>query len=147
MVEVRYKVASQAVQDAIAGRVQVAFQSPGALGTQVKAGKLRFLSFATARRINDWPEVPTVAETRGLEGYEATNMFAIWAPAKTPADIIARLNGAIVKVLHTPEFTQRLDREGASNPIGNAPEQMAATIKADVEKLAKLVKAAGIKPQ
>lgn len=74
-------------------------------------------------------------------------MFATWAPAKTPPDIIGRLNGAIVKVLHTPEFKQRLEREGTSEPIGNAPEQMAATLRADMEKLTRLVKMAGVEPQ
>jgi tripartite-type tricarboxylate transporter receptor subunit TctC len=73
-------------------------------------------------------------------GYDTINDF-------TPITQIAWLHAAIVKVLHTPQFKERLDFEGASQPIGNTPEQMAAAVKADVGKLAKLVRAAGLTPQ
>ena len=74
-------------------------------------------------------------------------MFATWAPAKTPAAILARLHGDVVKTLQLPEFRGRLEREGAGEPVGNTPQQMAATIRSDMERLGKLVKAAGIQLQ
>jgi len=74
-------------------------------------------------------------------------MFAIWVPARTPREIVARLNSEIVKAIQQPEFRSRLEREGAGEPIGNTPEQMASTIRADMERLGRLVKAAGVKLQ
>lgn len=91
--------------------------------------------------------MPTVAETPGLKGYDATIMYAVWAPAKTPPQIVATLNAAILKVLQTPQFRERLEFEGASQPVGGSPEHMAETIQSDMKKLTKLVEVSGLKPQ
>ena len=93
------------------------------------------------------PEVPTVSETPELKGYEASVTYAVWVPARTPQDIINRLNGTVIKAMQTPEFRARLDREGCSDPIGGTAEAMAAVVRSEIDKLAKIVKAAGIEPQ
>ena len=146
MLEVRYKVASQAVQDAIAGRVQVAFQSPGALGAQVKAGKLRFLSFATARRINDWPEVPTVAET--FPDFSMRGFMVLTGPAGIPSEAVQKLNREAAVTVKDPKFVQELGKiywfnfEGARTPEGTAE-----FIRREREAWGKLVREIGIEPQ
>jgi tripartite-type tricarboxylate transporter receptor subunit TctC len=86
--------------------------------------------------------VPTVAEL-GYPGYEISSWQGVFAPAGTPKDIIARLNGEIVTMLKTPEVDARIKREGAV-PIGSSPEQWSARFRAEVEKWAKVVKSAGL---
>jgi tripartite-type tricarboxylate transporter receptor subunit TctC len=146
MVEVRYKVASQAVQDAIAGRVQVAFQSPGALGAQVKAAKLRFLSFATAKRIDDWPDVPTVAET--FPEFSMRGFMVLIGPAGMAADAVQKLNREAAAVVKDPKFTQELGKiywfnfEGARTPQGTSE-----FIRRERETWGKLIREIGIEPQ
>lgn len=147
MTHVPYKGGGPALIDALAGHVPLYFSSIAPSLPNIKAGKLRALALTGTVRSKQLPDVPTVAETPGLKDYEATIMYAIWTPAKTPQDAVGRLHGAIVKVIQSPEFRKRLEFEGASEPIGNSPEQMAATLRADMEKLAKVAKAAGIEPQ
>jgi tripartite-type tricarboxylate transporter receptor subunit TctC len=147
IVHIPYKGGGPALIDALAGHVPLYFSSIAPSLPSVKAGRLRALAVTGSERSKQLPDLPTVAETPGLKGYEATVMYAVWASAKTPADIVSRIHGATVKVLQTPQFRERLDFEGASEPIGNSPEQMAATIRADMAKLAKLVEVSGLKPQ
>ena len=147
IVHIPYKGGGPALIDALAGHVPVYFSSIAPSLPHIKAGRLRALAMTGIERSKQLADVPTVAETPGLKGYDATIMYAIWAPAKTPAEIVGRLHGAIVKVLQTPQFRERLDFEGASAPIGNSPEQMAATIRSDMQKLTRLVEVSGLKPQ
>ena len=147
MTHVPYKGGAAALIDTIAGHVPLNFAGLTPALPHINAGKLRALAVTGQVRSKQLPDVPTVASTRGLDGYEATNTFATWAPGKTPPEIVTRLNNAIVKVIQTPDFKQRLEREGASEPIGDTPEQMAAAVRADMAKLTKLVKAAGVEPQ
>jgi tripartite-type tricarboxylate transporter receptor subunit TctC len=147
IVHIPYKGGGPALIDALAGHVPVYFSSIAPSLPHIKAGRLRALALTGTERSKQLADVPTVAETPGLKGYDATIMYAIWAPAKTPAEIVGRLHGAIVKVLQTPQFRERLDFEGASAPIGNSPEQMAATIRSDMQKLTRLVEVSGLKPQ
>ncbi len=147
IVHIPYKGGGPALIDALAGHVPVYFSSIAPSLPNIKAGRLRALAVTGTNRAKQLPEVATVAETPGLKGYDATIMYAIWAPAKTPRDIVNHLRGAIVKVIQTPQFKERLDFEGASEPIGNTPEQMAATIQSDMKKLTRLVQVSGLQPQ
>ncbi|MDB5867400.1 MAG: hypothetical protein JWO70_5206 [Betaproteobacteria bacterium] len=147
IVHIPYKGGGPALIDTLAGHVPLYFSSIAPSLPAVKAGRLRALAVTGSERSKQLPDLPTVAETPGLKGYDATVMYAVWAPAKTPADIVSRIHDATVKVLQTAQFRERLDFEGASAPIGNSPEQMAATIRADMAKLAKLVEVSGLKPQ
>ncbi|MFM9968421.1 MAG: Bug family tripartite tricarboxylate transporter substrate binding protein [Burkholderiales bacterium] len=122
MVEVRYKVAAQALQDAVAGRVQVAYQSPAALGPHVKSGALRFISVATARRIPEWGEVPTVAET--YANFSMRGFMILAGPAGIPRDVVARLNKEAAVIAKDAKFREELGKifwynfEGARTPEG-----------------------------
>lgn len=146
MEEVRYKVAAQAIQDAVSGRLQVAFQSPAALGPQVKAGTLRFLSVATARRINEWAEVPTVSET--FPNFSMRGFMILTGPAGIPRDIIARLNKETAIVAKDPKFTQELGKifwynfEGARTPEGTSE-----FVRRERETWGAFVKNIGLKPE
>jgi tripartite-type tricarboxylate transporter receptor subunit TctC len=108
----------------------------------VKAGKLRALAVATAKRSSALPDVPTIAEA-ALPGFEVTTWFGALAPAKTPKELVAKLNAEIVKILGMPDVRKRLLDAGAE-PVGNTPEQMAEQIKRETEEYAKVVKQAKI---
>ena len=146
MVEVRYKVASQAVQDAVSGRVQVAFQSPAALGAQVKAGALRFLSVATARRIADWGEIPTVAET--YANFSMRGFMILAGPAGIAKDIVQRLNKEAATIAKDPKFMQDLAKiywynfEGARTPEGTYE-----FVRRERETWGTFIRNIGIKPE
>ena len=104
----------------------------------IKGGKLRALAVTTATRSPALPDVPTLEEA-DLKGFNIGTWFGILAPAATPKDIVARLNSEMVKIIHSPEFTKRMDEIGAQ-PIGNKADEMAQQIKDETEKFAALVK-------
>ncbi len=146
MVEVRYKVAAQAIQDAVSGRVQVAFQSPAALGTQVKAGALRFLSFATAKRIADWGDVPTVSET--YPNFSMRGFMILAGPAGLSKEIVQRLNKEATTIAKDPKFMQDLAKiywynfEGARTPEGTTE-----FVRRERETWGAFVRNIGLKPE
>jgi tripartite-type tricarboxylate transporter receptor subunit TctC len=147
IVHVPYKGGGPALIDTVAGQVPVYFPGVTTALSNVQAGRLRALAVTGSARSKVLPAVPTIAETPELKSYEASVTYAVWVPAKTPQDIINRLNGVVIKSMQAPEFRARLDREGCSDPIGGTPEQMTAVLKSELDKLAKIVKAAGIEPQ
>ena len=141
IVHIPFKGSPAAVIGVIAGQIALAMPNiPPAL-PHVRSGKLKALAVTTAKRAAGVPDLPTVAES-GLPGYEATAWFGVLAPAATPPQIIARLNGAIVKIAQTREMQERLTAEGA-DAVGNTPEQFAQIIRNDIAKWAKVVKASG----
>ena len=147
MTHVPYKGGGPALIDTVAGQVPVYFAGVTTGLSNVQAGRLRALAVTGSVRSKPLPNVPTVAETLELKGYEATVTYAAWAPARTSPDIIARLNAVIIKAMQAPEFRARLDREGCSDPIGGSPETLATVLRSEIDKLAKIVKAASIEPQ
>jgi tripartite-type tricarboxylate transporter receptor subunit TctC len=143
MVHVPYKGLSPALTDLLSGRVQLMFSSVVAILPHIKAGKLRGLAVTGGKRLSSMPELPTLAES-GLPGYEASSWYGVLAPAGTPREIIARLNAETVKALDRPEVKSSLLAEGAE-PIGGTPEQFAAHIKSENERLGKLIRDAKIR--
>lgn len=147
MVHVPYKGGAAALTDTLGGQVPVNFSGINLALQHVQSGRLRALAVTGPTRSKFLPDVPTVAETPGFKGFEASVPFAVWAPAGTPPEIIARLRNAIAAVIATPRFRATLEAKGSSGEtIGNTPEQMAANIAAYVERLPKVVRAAGIRP-
>lgn len=140
---VPYKGAPQAVTDVLAGHMNMMFNSIAPIIAHIKAGRVRVLGIASARRSAQLPEVPTIGEA-GVPGYESENWFGMFAPAKTPRRIVARLNEAVVKVVHAPETRARFAALGAE-AIGNSPAEFAAFVRRDLEKYAKVVKLSGAK--
>ena len=145
MVHVPYKGLSPALTDLLSGRVQLMFSSVVAILPHIKAGKLRGLAVTGSRRLASMPNLPTIAES-GLPGYEASSWYGVLAPAGTPREIVARLNAELVKALEQPEVRTSLLAEGAE-PIGGSPEQFAAHIRSEMERLGKMIREAKIRPE
>jgi tripartite-type tricarboxylate transporter receptor subunit TctC len=115
---------------------------PAVLPT-VKSGKLRALGVTSAKRTALFPEIPTIAET--VPGYEFIGWYSIFAPAKTPSAIVNKLNTAIGSALGSPEFKERFTALGAE-PRSSTPQELAVYLRAQREKMRKLVKESGAKP-
>ena len=146
LVHIPYKGGGPALIDTLAGHVPLYFSSLPTSLQQVKAGKLRGLAVTGAIRSKQIPEMPTVDEAAGTKGYVSEVMYGILAPANVPRDIVTRLNRELVKILNAPDIREKLASIGTDDPVANTPEQMAAYIRAEMPKWAKLVKASGAKP-
>ncbi|HEY7675077.1 MAG TPA: tripartite tricarboxylate transporter substrate binding protein [Burkholderiales bacterium] len=145
IVHVPYKGGGPAMQGMLGGQVQAIFATPVSSGTQRKAGKVRAIATTGPKRAELLPDVPTVAES-GYPGYEAMNWYAYMAPAKTPNEIVMRLNREIVKALAAPEVIALLNKQGLE-PSSSSPEELGRYIKSEYETWGKVVKQAGIKVQ
>jgi tripartite-type tricarboxylate transporter receptor subunit TctC len=140
-----YNGGGPAAVAAMGGQVELTFL-PTSVGTPfVKAGKLKALGISTAKRSTLLPELPTIAES-GVPGYEAEAWSGILAPAGTPKEIVARLNGAIAKIVHTPEYKALLEAR-LVEPVGSSVEQFSNRIRDDVAKWRKVVREGGIKTE
>lgn len=142
MVHVPYKGAAPAVQDLLAGQVDVMFLDLAAGQQNVLGGKLRALGAATPKRLAALPQVPTIAEG-GIAGFEAYAWQGVVAPAGTPKSVVARLNGELVKALKTPDVQKRFEGIGVE-PVSSTPEEFAQYARAEAERWGKLIKAKGI---
>ena len=143
ILHVPYKGTVPAIMDTIAGNVSMALANTLTMLPQVKAGRLRAIAITSAQRSAIAPELPTFAES-GMPGYESVTWFWIMAPAGTSRDIVTRLNGPLTRAVQTPEVREKLYNLGA-DPVTATPEQMAASLRSEVAKAAKVVKAAGIR--
>jgi tripartite-type tricarboxylate transporter receptor subunit TctC len=130
------------VTDVIGGRVTIALQNAGAILQTVREGKLRGLAVTSLERSPNMPELPTVAES-GFPGFEAVSWFALLAPAGTPAPILGKVHRESVRTLEQPGMRARFGQLGL-DAVGNSPEQLAAIIKTDIDKWAKVIRDAGI---
>jgi len=138
-----YKGGSQAITDVMGGQAQVLFNGMLATYPAVKEGKLKAIAISSAKRFSAAPDLPTVAEG-GVTGFETGSWQGIVAPANTPAEIVTKLHGTVMKILATPEMKDRLDKAGAEvRP--QTPEQFGAFIAAEKARWAKVVKESGEK--
>ena len=144
MVHVPYKGGPPSMIDLIAGRLQLIFATAVVAVPQMQAGKVKALAVTTARRSVFAPDLPTVAEA-GLPGFEANNWYGLVAPAKTPPEIISRLNREAVAVLKLPDVKDSLFKQGIEAAPGT-PEEFGAYMKSEIAKWSKVVKASGARP-
>lgn len=142
LTHIAYKGSGPLATDLLGGQILLSFDTITPVLPHIKAGKLRPLAVTTATRSPALPDVPTLDEA-GLKGFNIGTWFGVLAPVATPKDIQARLSSEMVKIIKSPEFRQRMADIGA-DPIGDSPEQMAQTIKAETEKFGKLVKDANV---
>jgi len=142
---VPYKGVAPALTDIIAGRVSGMAVNALSARRHVEAGTLRALVVTGTERTRDLPEVPTVAEA-GYPKAQSFQWFGLLAPAGTPAAVIARIQTETAHALKTPEMRARLATEGAE-PVGSTPAEFAALIRQEMEKWAKVARAADIKPE
>jgi tripartite-type tricarboxylate transporter receptor subunit TctC len=142
MLHVPYRGAAPAITDLLGNRVQVIFDNMPSIIGHIRGGALRALAVTTAVRSPQLPDVPTVAET--VPGYEASALFGMGAPIRTPPQIIEKLNREINAVLAEPDVKARLTELGGE-PLVSSPQAFGAMIAAETEKWAKVVKFADIK--
>jgi tripartite-type tricarboxylate transporter receptor subunit TctC len=144
LVPIHYRGATPALTDVIAGHVPMMFVNIGSALEPWRAGRVQLLAIASAQRLAEFPDLPTVAES-GVPGFEARSWFGLFAPSGTPGDIIARLNGEIRRIFADTEYRQKVLVPNTLQPIAGSPEQYAALVKADAEKWSKVIKDANIK--
>ncbi len=143
IVHVPYKGGAMAINDLMAGHVQLMFESLNSIAPFARSGKVRALAVSGARRSPGFPDLPTIAEA-GVPGYEAGTWSGVIAPAGVPRPIVDALNRAINKAIATPTFMERFALIG-DEPAGGTPEEFAATIRKDSAKWAEVVKRSGAK--
>jgi tripartite-type tricarboxylate transporter receptor subunit TctC len=147
MVHVPYRGTAPAVNDLIAGQIQLIFTGAPAVMPFVKSGRLRALAVSSPKRLPSLPDLPTVAESGGkdLAGFEADQWYGVVAPAGTPAAIVAKLNAQINASLNAPELKARLEAEGAQ-ATPTTPEAFGKLIASEIERWRPVVKAGKVKP-
>ncbi len=144
IVHVPYKGGGPAVTDTLAGQVPYLFLTAPAALSYARSGRLRALAVTTRKRTAAAPDIPTVAEELNLPDYEVDSWVAMFAPAKTPAAIIARMQKDLTRVVHLPEVKQKL-LEQSADPVGSSPEELDRVVKTELKSWAAVIRDAGIK--
>jgi len=145
LIHVPYKGAGPAVNDLLGGQIPLMFGPSPVVVPMVQAGRLRPLAFTGLKRSSQLPDVPTVDEA-GVKGYENSGWYGMYGPRGVPKAIVARLNAALVAIVKMPDTRERFAALNLE-PVGSSPEQFAQFLKDDLEKYARIAKAAGIKPE
>ena len=143
IVRVAFKGAGPAIADLLSGQLQMAFFTPPSVAPHIKSGRLRALAVTSAQPTVIFPDLPTVAAS-GLPGYELVSLFGLFAPAKTPAALIKKLNQEVVRGVRRAEFRERLF-VGGSEAVGSTPDAFLAAVQGEMTRLAKVIKEAGIR--
>ena len=143
IVHVPYKGGALAINDLIAGHVQLMFESLNSISPHARSGKVKALAVSGPRRSPAFPNLPTIAEA-GVPGYDASTWSGVIGPAGMPRPVVDKLNGAINKAIVSPVFNARFGEIG-DEPAGGTPEEFAETIRRDSAKWAEVVKRSGAK--
>lgn len=143
LTHVPYKGAAQGATDLIGGQVQLYVSSIPTLIGHIKNGKMRAIAVTSAKRTEDLPQVPTIAES-GYKGFEAVTWFGIAGPANLPKEVVAKLNADINKALQAADLRKKLRDQGA-DVEGSTPEQFSKLIREDITRWGKIVKESGAK--
>ncbi|MEI6303831.1 MAG: tripartite tricarboxylate transporter substrate binding protein [Betaproteobacteria bacterium] len=143
IVHIPYKGAAPGMADLLAGHVVLMFDNLPTALPHVRAGKLKIFAVTSAARTALAPDVPTLDES-GLAGYAVVTWFGVFAPANTPHDVVAKINGEIVRILRLPEIRQSLGGQGVEL-VGNLPDEFAAFHRNELEKWSKMIKDSGAK--
>ena len=145
MLHVPYKGLGPAITDLVGGQVQLAVSNVSTALPHVKAGKLRLLAVTTKKRFPLFPDTPTVTEA-GLPDYESSGWYGMWAPAGTPPQVIGTLNREMTKILTSAALKEQFGSQGLE-PMPTSPEAFARTLRVEIEKWGKVIKATGAKPE
>ena len=145
LVHVPYKGGGPAMSDLVGGHVPSMFATAPTVVPQVKAGKIRAIAATSLQRSAFFPDVPTISES-GYPGYDATNWYAYVAPAKTPREIVLRLNRDLVATLNAPDVKEQLFANGVESKP-STPEELTKVIERELATWGRVVKEAGIKPE
>jgi tripartite-type tricarboxylate transporter receptor subunit TctC len=144
IVNIPYRGTAPAIQDVIAGQVELMFAAVGNAQAHIRAGKLKALGVTSAKRLAVFPEVPAIAEV--LPGYESSAWFGLFGPAHMNPELTRRISDAARQAIATPEVRRRLEMEGAL-PVGNSPEDFSKFVQFEIQRWAKVVKFSGARPE
>ena len=144
IVNIPYRGTAPAVQDVIAGQVDMMFAAVGNVQQQVRAGRMKALGVTSAKRLPAFPDVPAISEV--LPGYESSAWFGLFGPARMAPELTKRISDAARQAIASSEVRKRLDAEGAI-PVGNSPEEFARCVQSEIPRWAKVVKFSGAKPE
>ena len=139
-----YRGTAPALQDVLAGQVELMFAAVGNVQAHVRTGKLKALAVTTRKRLPAFADVPSLAET--LPGYESSAWFGLFGPARMPASTAQRLADAVRAAVQTPEVRQRIEGEGAQ-PGSSSPEEFARFVQAEIPRWREVVAFSGAKPE
>jgi tripartite-type tricarboxylate transporter receptor subunit TctC len=140
---VHYRGGAPALTDVIGGHVPMMFISTTLMAQPWKAGQLKALAVGSAKRLPEFPDLPTVAES-GLPGFEAVSWFGFFAPRGTPADVMAKINADVQSVLAETSFREKVLGPNYYEPITGSPAEFAAFVAKDAAKWSKVIKDAKI---
>jgi tripartite-type tricarboxylate transporter receptor subunit TctC len=143
MTAVHYRGAAPALSDVIAGQIDAVIMGPSVALSSVNSGKLKMLAFGSEKRVPQFPDVPTIAET--VPGYEASVSFGLFAAADTPADIIKKVNADVQKIVSDPQFQKNYLDRFAVQPISGPLDAFAGYLRKETAKWGEVVKAANVK--
>ena len=144
IVNIPYRGTAPAVQDVLAGQVELMFAAVGNAQAHIKAGKLRALGVTSPRRLPAFPEVPAIGEA--LPGYESSAWFGLFAPGRMNPELAKRLSDAARSSIQSPEVRRRIELEGAV-PAGNSPQEFAKFVEAEIVRWRAVVQYSGAKPE
>ena len=144
IVNIPYRGTAPAVQDVLAGQVQLMFAAVGNVQQHIRSGKLIALGVTSPKRLPTLPDVPAIAEV--LPGYESTAWFGLFAPAKMPPDLAKRYADAARAAVQSAEVKRRIEAEGAT-PVGNASNEFAQFVASEIVRWREVVQYAGVKPE
>jgi tripartite-type tricarboxylate transporter receptor subunit TctC len=139
---VHYRGAAPALTDLIAGHIDAVIMGPSVALSTVKAGKLKMLGFASEKRVPQFPDVPTMAET--VPGYEASVSFGLFAPAGTPGDIVKKVNADVEKIVSDPDFQKKYLERFAVQPVPGSLDAFADYLRKDSAKWGEVIKKSGV---
>jgi len=144
IVNIPYRGTAPAIQDVLAGQVEMMFANIGNAQAHLRAGKLRALGVTSPKRLAAFPDVPAIGEV--LPGYESSAWFGLFGPGRMAPDLARRVSDAARQAIATPELQRRIQAEGAT-PVGNTPEEFARFVHIEIGRWAKVVKYSGAKPE
>ena len=144
IVNIPYRGTAPAVQDLLAGQVELMFAAVGNVQQHIRAGKLKALGVTSPQRLSAFPDVPAIAEV--LPGYESAAWFGLFGPGQLPPELTRRLSDAARAAVQTPEVRRRIEHEGAT-PVGNSPEAFGRFVEAEIARWGAVVRYAGAKPE
>lgn len=144
IVNIPYRGTAPAVQDLLAGQVDLMFAAVGNVQQHIRAGKLKALGVTSPQRLSAFPEVPSIGEA--LPGYESAAWFGLFGPGRMPPELTKRLSDAARAAVQSPEVRRRIEHEGAT-PVGNSPEQFARFVDSEISRWGAVVRYSGAKPE
>ena len=144
IVNIPYRGTAPAMQDVLAGQVELMFAAIGIAQPHVRAGKLKALGVTSARRLDQFPEVPAISEV--LPGYESSAWFGLFGPGRMDVALTKKVSDAARRAIALPEVKRRIENDG-SHPVGNSPEEFSRFVQVEIGRWARVVKFSGAKPE